>query len=56
MFDSIQALFCLFGLGETKVRAVTRIVSNNEYTYELYMTGPDGKEFKSLEFRSVRKK
>lgn len=42
--------------GQTKVRAVTRIVSANEYTYELYMIGLDGKEFKSLEYRSVRKK
>jgi len=42
--------------GQTKVRAVTRVVSNNEYTYELYMTGPDGKEFKAMEYRSLRKK
>lgn len=42
--------------GKMKVRAVTRIISQDEYIYELYMVGPDGKEFKSLENRATRKK
>jgi len=37
-------------MGETtSVRSVTRIVSPDEYVYEMYMGMPDGKEFKSLE-------
>jgi hypothetical protein len=42
--------------GTIKVRAITRIVSADEHTYEMYMTGADGKEFKSLENKAVRKK
>lgn len=42
--------------GSTKVHAVTRLVSPDEFTYEMYMVGPDGKEFKSLENRATRKK
>ena len=42
--------------GDMKVRDVTRLVGPDEYTYELYMTGPDGKEFKTLENRVSRKK
>ena len=39
-----------------KVRSVTKFLSKDEYVYELYMISPDGKEFKSLENRSTRKK
>jgi hypothetical protein len=39
-----------------KVRAMTKILSNDEFGYEMSMIGDDGKEFKSLENRSVRKK
>ena len=42
--------------GTMKVKAITKMISPDEFTYELYMAGPDGKEFKSLENRSVRKK
>jgi hypothetical protein len=42
--------------GTIAVRDVTRVVSPDEYTYELFMTGPDGKEFKTLENRVSRKK
>ena len=41
--------------GMIKVRAVNTLVNKDEFTYELYMTGPDGKEFKSLENRARRK-
>ena len=39
-----------------KVRNVTTILSNDEFLNESYVTGPDGKEFKTMENRSVRKK
>jgi Protein of unknown function (DUF1579) len=42
--------------GSSKIHAVTRLVSPDEFTYELYMVGLDGKEFKSLENRATRKK
>lgn len=42
--------------GTMKVRAITKMISPDEFSYELYMVGPDGKEFKSLENRAVRKK
>lgn len=42
--------------GTSKVRTVMTLVGPAEYLYELYMVGPDGKEFKSLENRAVRKK
>jgi hypothetical protein len=42
--------------GLTKVRSVTKWVSPDEFVYELYMTGADGKEFKTLENRAVRAK
>lgn len=42
--------------GTTPVRTVTRIVSPDEFVFENYMKLPDGKEFKSLEYRALRKK
>jgi len=42
--------------GTIKVRAKTEMISDNELHYEMYMTGPDGKEFKSLENRMTQKK
>lgn len=42
--------------GTVKVRAVTKIISNDEFVYEMFMTGADGKEFKNLENRAIRKK
>jgi len=35
--------------GTSKVRAVTRWIGPNEFVYEMYMVGADGKEFKSME-------
>jgi hypothetical protein len=37
-------------------RSITRVVSPDEYVYEMYMGLPDGTEFKSLENRCLRKK
>ncbi len=42
--------------GTMGVKAVTKMVTPDEYTYEMYMIGPDGKEFKSMEYRAIRKK
>jgi hypothetical protein len=64
----ILVLFYLVGMNETglwpdpmngekiKVRAITRFISQDEFIYELYMVGPDSKEFKTLENRATRKK
>ena len=38
------------------VRLVNRIVSPDEYISEMHMGLPDGKEFKSMKTRYVRKK
>lgn len=35
-------------------RNVTRIIDENNMIFEMYTTGPDGKEFKALEVRSTR--
>ena len=42
--------------GKAKVHAITRVIGPDEFTYELFMVGPDGKEFKSLENKAMRKK
>jgi len=42
--------------GTSKVRAVTRWIGPDEFVYEMYMVAGDGKEFKSMENRCVRKK
>jgi hypothetical protein len=42
--------------GTMGVKGVTRLVSPDEFSYEMFMVGPDGKEFKSLENRCARKK
>lgn len=42
--------------GTIGVRAVTKLVNKDEFVYEMYMIGPDGKEFKTLENRALRKK
>lgn len=42
--------------GTAKVRTVTRWIGPDEFIYEMYMVGADGKEFKSMENRCIRKK
>ncbi|MFP4083166.1 MAG: DUF1579 domain-containing protein [Candidatus Aminicenantes bacterium] len=42
--------------GTIGVRAVTKWISKDEFVYEMYMISPDGKEFKTLENLSSRKK
>lgn len=42
--------------GTIKIRTVMSLVSKSEYVYQMFMAGPDGKEFKSMESRAIRKK
>lgn len=42
--------------GQQKVRDVLTLVSPNEFTFELFMVGADGKEFKSVENHCIRNK
>ena len=42
--------------GKMKVRQVTKVISDDEFAFEMYMTMPDGKEFKSMEMIYSRKK
>ena len=42
--------------GTKAFRGVTKFVSNDEYTYEVYTAGPDGKEFRMMELIYRRKK
>jgi len=42
--------------GERPYRGVTRFTNDDKYTYEMYITGPEGKEFRNLEIVYIRKK
>lgn len=42
--------------GKSRVRDVTTIVDENSFKMEMFQTGPDGKEFKSMEGMYTRKK
>jgi hypothetical protein len=42
--------------GNVKVRATTKWLSPDEFVYEMFMTGADSKEFKSVENHAIRKK
>jgi hypothetical protein len=42
--------------GREKVRDVLTVVGPDEFTFELFMVGADGKEFKSIENRCLRNK
>jgi Protein of unknown function (DUF1579) len=39
----------------TKSRGVTRYLDDNHHVFEMYMKGPDGKEFKAMEITYERK-
>lgn len=41
--------------GTKSFRGVTKIIDDNNHTYEMYTNGPDGKEFKMMEMTYVRK-
>ncbi|MFQ6037541.1 MAG: DUF1579 family protein, partial [Candidatus Aminicenantales bacterium] len=40
--------------GDIGVRAITKIISKDEFMYEMFMRGPDGKGFKVLEYHARR--
>lgn len=42
--------------GQKSYRGVTKIIDKDNITYEWYMTGPDGKEFRAMEIVYIRKK
>jgi hypothetical protein len=42
--------------GTMGVKGVTKLIGPDEYTYEMFMVGADGQEFKSMEYRAVRKR
>jgi hypothetical protein len=41
---------------EKTYRTVTTVINKDKYTYEMYTTGPDGKEFRNMEIVFNRKK
>lgn len=41
--------------GSQKVKFVTTFMPDGKYTFEMFMSAPDGKEFKSMELRGTRK-
>lgn len=55
IFESANWLDPMTG-GTIQVRTVTTLVSENEYVYQMFMPGPDGNEFKSVENIAIRKK
>lgn len=42
--------------GKTHIKMVTKIVDDNKFIFEMYMSMPDNKEFKSMEVVYTRKK
>ena len=42
--------------GEKSYRGVTKIINKDKYTYEIYISGPDKKEFRMMEIVYTRKK
>jgi hypothetical protein len=39
-----------------KVKNVTKFIEDGKYMFAMFMVGPDGKEFKSMEYVATRKK
>lgn len=42
--------------GKSKVKMVTKTVDDNKFVFEMFATGPDGKEFKTMNIVYTRKK
>ncbi|MGH7889196.1 MAG: DUF1579 domain-containing protein [Thermodesulfobacteriota bacterium] len=53
---SDQGTFSCPAEGQKSFRAVTKIIDQDNFTYEWYMPGPDGKEFRAMEIVYARKK
>jgi len=41
--------------GKSKVKLVSKIIDKNKYSFDMYYTQPDGKEFKTMEMIFTRK-
>jgi uncharacterized protein DUF1579 len=50
-----QGTFSRPAEGQKSYRDVTKIRDKNHFTYEWYMAGPDGKEFRAMEIAYTRK-
>jgi len=62
-YDSVTKTLSVSGLASCPMmgrkiatRSVTHIIDRNHHTFEMYASGDDGKEFKSLEINYVRLK
>ncbi len=51
-----QGTFSCPAEGQKSYRGVTKIIDKDNFTYEMYMAGPDGKEFRAMEIVYTRKK
>ena len=51
-----QGQFSCPAEGEKSYRAVLKMINKDNFTYEWYMTGQDGKEFRAMEIVYTRKK
>lgn len=51
-----QGKFSCPAEGEKSYRAVLKIIDNDNFTYEWYMTDPEGKEFRAMKIVYTRKK
>ena len=51
-----QGTFSCPAEGEKSYRGVLKMIDNDNFTYEWYMPGPDGKEFRAMEIVYTRKK
>jgi hypothetical protein len=49
------SFFCPMVNGPRTFRGVTKIIDDNSYSYEMYMTDEKGVEFKSMELIYTRK-
>ena len=51
-----QGTFSCPAEGQKSYRGVTKIINKDKFTYEMYMAGPNGKEFRAMEIVYTRKK
>ena len=42
--------------GEKSFKGVTKFIDDNRFKYEMYISNPDGNEFRSMEINYTRKK
>lgn len=54
-FSETGDFSCPFMGPNTKYRGAIKLIDDNSYVYEMYMTGPDGAEMKTMEITYTRK-